>query len=133
MPRISKWFLRAAMAYLSLGATFGALLLAHKGTPIHPALWILLPSHIEFMLVGWTLQLIFGIAFWILPRWRGWRGQETPVWAAFWLLNLGVWLVALSPALGNSDLWLLAGRAAEIVAAAAFVANAWPRTKPLGA
>jgi len=133
MPRLSAWFIRSAMAYLALGFTFGALLLANKGLPLDPALWRLLPVHIEFVLVGWTMQLIYGIAFWILPRWRSWRGNETPVWAAFWLLNIGIWLVALSQSLGWDPIWLVAGRLAEIASAVAFTANAWPRTKPPGA
>jgi len=133
MPRLSAWFIRTAMAYLALGITFGALLLWNKGLPLHPAIWRLLPVHIELMLVGWTLQLIYGIAFWILPRWRSWRGNETPVWAAFWLLNCGIWLVALGQSLGWAPIWLAAGRLAEIASAVAFSLNAWPRTKPLGA
>ena len=133
MPRLSAWFIRTAMAYLALGITFGALLLWNKGLPIHPSIWRLLPVHIEFVLVGWTLQLIYGIAFWILPRWRSWRGNETPVWIAFWLLNCGIWLVALSQSLGWDPIWLLAGRLAEIASAVAFSVNAWPRTKALGA
>ncbi|HEY53397.1 MAG TPA: cbb3-type cytochrome c oxidase subunit I [Caldilineae bacterium] len=133
MPRLSAWFIRTAMAYLALGITFGALLLWNKGLPLHPGIWRLLPVHIELMLVGWTLQLIYGIAFWILPRWRSSRGNETPVWVAFWLLNGGIWLVALSQSLGWDPIWLAAGRLAEIASAAAFAINAWPRTKALGA
>ena len=56
------------MLYLALGMTVGALLLFHKGIPLHPALWRWLPPHLEFLLVGWTLQLAMGVAFWILPR-----------------------------------------------------------------
>lgn len=69
------------MAYLVLGFTLGLLLLVNKGVPIHPALWRLLPAHAEFLLLGWTLQLALGVAYWILPRfgtrrgavWCGWR------------------------------------------------------------
>ena len=68
MPRLSQWYIRSAFIYLFLGFTIGALLLANKGIPLHPALWGWLPIHIEFLLIGWLLQLILGMAFWILPR-----------------------------------------------------------------
>ncbi len=56
MPRLSQWIIRTAFIYLLLGFTFGALLLAHKGVPLHPALWSWLPAHIEFLLMGWIVQ-----------------------------------------------------------------------------
>lgn len=90
MPRLSIWFIRAALIYLAVGFTFGALLLANKGFPISPQLWRLLPAHIELLLVGWTLQLAMGVAFWILPRIRATRGVVRPAWAAFALLNGGL-------------------------------------------
>ena len=50
---------------------------------------------IEFLLFGWTLQLIMGTAFWILPRFaqEPKRGNETFVGVAFGLLNVGLALV----------------------------------------
>jgi hypothetical protein len=103
MPRLSQYFTRAAMFNLLLGFTFGALMLSNKGIPIHPSLWRLLPAHIEILLLGWTLQLAFGVAFWIAPRFlertrqvnKPPRGNETGAWIALALLNAGVWLVAL--------------------------------------
>lgn len=46
-----------------MGFTLGTLVLFHKGVPLHPALWQLLPPHLEFVLLGWTLQLVMGTAF----------------------------------------------------------------------
>jgi heme/copper-type cytochrome/quinol oxidase subunit 1 len=59
---------------------------------LNPFLWRLLPVHIEFLLFGWIVQLVLGVASWIFPRfWRS-RGNQTPAWISFGLLNLGVWL-----------------------------------------
>jgi hypothetical protein len=130
MPRLSAWFVRAALLYLALGFTLGALLLANKGVPISPYIWALLPAHIEFLLLGWTVQLALGVAFWILPRWQTQRGDVRPAYAAFVLLNVGIWCVVLTPWLGLPSWVLSLGRACEAAAAGAFAVHAWPRVKP---
>lgn len=132
MPRLSVVFIRTALLYLAAGFTFGALLLFHKGVPLSPTLWRILPMHIEFVLIGWTLQLAMGVAFWILPRWGAERGNETPVWIAYILLNAGVLAAGVGGWLGWPPAVLLAGRAAELLAAISFAIHAWPRVKPLG-
>jgi hypothetical protein len=132
MPRLSCWFIRSALLHLAAGLTFGSLLLFHKGIPFYPLLWRLLPLHVEFLLFGWTVQLVMGVAFWIFPRfWRS-RGDERPAWLAFGLINLGVWLAGLGLVLGAPAWVILLGRLAEAGAAAAFAVHAWPRVKPPG-
>lgn len=134
MPRVSVWFVRAALGYFALGITAGALLLAGKGggAPLAAGLGHRLrAAHVEFLLVGWTIQLVMGVAIWILPRYRLSRlpyGRVWLAWVTFVLLNGGVWLVAcgaLSPV-------ALAGRLLESGAAAAFVINLWGRVRPFG-
>jgi cbb3-type cytochrome oxidase subunit 1 len=133
MPRLSAWLTRTALAYLAAGFTFGGLLLLHKGLPIAGALWRLLPLHIESVLIGWTLQLALGIAYWILPRHLHGapRGAERPAWAAYVLFNLGVLLVLAGAWFGAAAL-TLAGRVCELAAVAIFGALAWPRVKTWG-
>jgi hypothetical protein len=133
MPRLSRWFVRAALVYLALGFTFGALLLFHKGAPLHPLVWRLLPAHIEFLLLGWTVQLAMGVAFWILPRFGGSRGGAAPAWIALFLFNAGVLLAGLGPSLGGPAVLSFLGRLLEAGGALAFGVHAWPRIKPLGA
>ena len=138
MPRLSCWFIRAALLYLAVGVTMGGLILFHKGIPFYPYIWRLLPAHIEFLLFGWIVQLAMGVGFWIFPRFRRSRGHEKLAWLAFGLLNLGIWLAGVGPVLGASTLAgvplaLLLGRLAEGGAAIAFAAHAWPRIKPPGA
>lgn len=131
MPRLSCWFVRAALIHLALGFTLGSLLLFNKGVPLHPLVWRLLPAHIEFLLLGWTAQLALGVAFWILPRFGGSRGDERPAWAAFVLLNAGVWLAGAGASLAAPAVIPFLGRAAEVGAAVAFAVHAWPRIRPL--
>jgi hypothetical protein len=132
MPALSIYFIRTALINLAVGFTFGMLMLWNKGLPIHPSIWKLLPGHIELLLLGWTLQLAFGVAFWILPRFRTERGEVRLAWLAYFLLNAGVWMVTLAPILPAPGGVTLAGRVAEVCATAAFALHAWPRIKPPG-
>ena len=128
MPRLSAWALRAALLYLLAGFTLGALMLADKGAPFWPAVWQVLPVHIEFLLVGWLVQLAMGVAYWILPRLRGGsRGNETLAVIAVISLNLGVLLAAFQ---GLAPAWLLAGRGCEALAGVLFILHAWRRIRP---
>lgn len=134
MPRLSIWFIRTSLLYLALGFTFGGLLLFNKGIPIYPSVWSLLPSHIEFVLFGWTVQLVMGMAFWILPRFSKppIRGNEKFAWGAFILVNAGIWFIVLA-SFGPGSQWLtLSGRAAESAGVLAFAIHAWPRVKGVG-
>jgi hypothetical protein len=131
MPRLSVWFIRLSLLYLFLGFTLGGLMLFNKGAPLHPLVWRLLPSHIEFVLFGWTVLLVMGMGFWILPRFptQPVRGNETLAWGALILTNTGIWLVSLAsfyPIYG----WLgFIGRSAEAGAVLVFVLHVWPRIK----
>jgi len=134
MPRLSAWMIRASLIYLFTGFTFGALLLYHKGIPISARLWGLLPAHIDFLLFGWIVQLVMGMAFWILPRFsrEPRRGNVGLAWLAFALINAGVLLVGLAPLLGLSPAASLLGRFAQAAAGLAFAGHAWPRVKAVG-
>lgn len=133
MPRLSGYFVRASLIYLALGFTFGALLLANKGILISPLIWMLLPIHIEFLLVGWLVQLALGMAFWILPRFfQGVpRGDERWSWTTFVLLNIGVCLAAVQSLFGAQWLMFL-GRSLEMLGLLTFVIGNWKRVKPSG-
>lgn len=134
MPRLTVWLIRTALGYLATGFTFGALLLANKGVLIDPLIWKLLPAHIEAVLIGWTLQLVLGVAFWILPRQVSGppRGNERLVWAAYCLLNLGVVTAMAGQVWDWPGIWLVTSRCAELGAVVLFVSQAWPRVKALG-
>ena len=134
MPQLSQWYIKLSFGYLLLGFTAGALLLAHKGRPLHPALWSLLPArtlsvHIEWLLIGWVAQLTLGVAFWILPRF--WqeprRGNTVGAHLALVLLNAGIALISLGALFGLGPWATAGGRVLQIAAAAAFAHSAWPR------
>ncbi len=109
-------------------------MLVNKGVPLSPVLWSLLPAHIEFVLFGWTLQLVMGMGFWILPRFSNppLRGNEGLAWGAFFLLNAGIGTVVLA-SFWLGGIWLtLALRAAVAAGVILFSGHAWPRVKGFG-
>ncbi len=133
MPRLSVYFIRASLMYLLVGFTFGGLLLANKGVMISPVIWMLLPIHMEFDLMGWLVQLAMGVAFWILPRFSKGpvRGDERLSWFAFRLINIGILFVA-SETIFSFKWLMLTGRAMETLALILFATGNWRRIKPHG-
>lgn len=129
MPRLSQWIIRVAFIYLLLGFTVGALLLANKGILFYPSMWRWLPVHIEFLLMGWIVQLTMGVAFWILPRF--WQEPRRPneilAYLAFVLLNVGIGLVVVATLLSGAIALLLPGRVIELLAVLFFALHGWQR------
>lgn len=133
MPRLSTWSIRASLLYLLIGVTFGQLMLFNKGIPIDGRIWLLLPAHIEFLLVGWMAQLALAVAHWIIPRFRGGEyGNLALARLSFGLLNAGVLMAGLGPPLGAPPWIVLAGRLAEVGAVISYAVYIWPRIRPLG-
>jgi hypothetical protein len=134
MPLVSVWFVRAALLYLGAGFTLGALLLANKGSGFAPHLWHWLPVHIELLLIGWFVQLVMGVAYWIFPRFgmtRAARGREGLAWLALALLNAGIGLDCFG-LLNERQSLVVGGRLAEVLAAATMAVNVWSRTRASG-
>lgn len=133
MPRLSVYFIRASLIYLLLGFTFGGLLLANKGVMISPAIWALLPIHIEFAFAGWMIQLAMGVAFWILPRFSSGlpRGDERLSWLALLCINIGILCVVLQGLFGIN--WsAFTGRVLEMLGLLLFAVGNWGRIKAHG-
>ena len=126
--------IRVSLVYLTAGFLAGAVMLADRGISFGEWVYRLRPVHIEFLLLGWTVQLALGVAFWILPRFRSGRerGREELAWTAFALFNAGVLGTAIGGAAGAPAVVALLGRCAEGLAAAAFAVHAWPRVKVFG-
>lgn len=135
MPRLSQLMIRTALLWLAIGYSLGGLVLLNKGLPLQPWLWTLRTAHIHMLLVGWTVQMACGMAFWILPRLdaQGTRGDERLVWGCYAALNGGVVCGALHDPLAAFVVWpgwaglLLLMGLLYVVAAALFAIHAWPR------
>jgi branched-subunit amino acid ABC-type transport system permease component len=137
MPRLTRWFIRTAMAYL-VAALLLALVLALPGSINLPDfLRFMNPAYFHLFMVGWVTQMIFGVIFWLFPivtRARP-RGNERIGWASYALLNAGLLLRVVAEPLNslypNSGAgWLLVVSAVlQWLAAVFFATLAWPRVK----
>jgi hypothetical protein len=137
MPILTRWYIKFSLLYF-VTALLAGLALAARSVMVLPSfIGALGPVYFHLFMVGWVTQLIFGIVFWMFPKFSMAkpRGSETLGWMTFSLLNAGLLLRvvgeplnSLSP--GASWGWLLALSAAlQWLAGLAFIANTWGRTK----
>lgn len=130
MPAVTVWLVRASLVQFLAGATLGALMLATKsGAGAMAPVWAF-PAHLEAMTYGYLIQMVLGVALWILPRRPG-QDREAGAWAgwiALGALNGGVVAAATGVALRSE--WLIAaGRTAALVATALVAAVLAPRVR----
>ncbi len=125
------------MLYLVAALIVGVLLLARSVFDLPAEIAALSPVYFHLLMVGWVAQLIFGMLFWMLPKYSKEkpRGNEQLAWTAYILINVGLVLRAIGEPLVaiRSDLglgWLLALSALlQLLGGWAFIGNAWPRVK----
>jgi hypothetical protein len=128
-------FIKSSLIYLTLALLVGLWMAIQALTG--GAIPGLFPVYIHLFTMGWLTFLIFGVAYWMFPKYTPARprGPEWLVWGAFGLANLGLLaraaaepLNALHP--GGVWGWLLAVSAlAQWLSGVLFVLNAWPRVK----
>ncbi len=151
MPKLSRWYVKSALICLLLGSAIAGLSLAANVLPASPAAAFasLQPLSWHLLAVGWATQLIFGVAYWMFPlaattraparpRPAERRGNERLGWAAFALLNAGLFLRAIGePAVAvwpGSALGALLplSAVAQVAAIALLVGFTWGRIRSTG-
>lgn len=135
MPVLTRWFIKTSLVYLTLALLTGlALALQGFGWFNLPGLF---PVYIHLFTMGWLTLLIFGIAYWMFPKFtiQRPRGSEALGWATYLLANLGLILRALAEPIntavpGGVWGWVLAVSAlAQWLSGLIFVLNTWGRVK----
>jgi len=139
MPRLARWYIRTAFLYFAFGFTLGGAMLVDKWLGPHVIFVALRQVHVHFLLVGWMVQFIIGVAYWMFPRFTRERprGSEPLAWTTYAMLNAGLLLRGVAeplltlgrggwpgPALGFSALL-------QVIAGFLFVANTWSRVRSL--
>ncbi len=140
MDPLSSVMLRASLLWLVAGVIVGGLMLTDRALPGQWALW-LAPSHAHMLFVGWFLQFVVGVAYWLLPRKRtparplGYA--ERIAWGAATALNLGLIARVIAEPVERTGqgtgltLALLAASALlQVGAALTFATQLWPRVGP---
>ncbi len=139
MPPLSRWYIKLALIYFVAALALGALQALQ--TPLHlsPVLAVTGPAYVHLLVVGWITQMIFGVAYWMFPKYApppaAPRGNNAVAVATFVLLNLGLLMrVVVEPVRAwRPDAlpgWpLVVAAVAQWLAGLGFAANTWPRVK----
>jgi len=137
MPLLTRWYIKAAFLYLVIALLLSLLQFLDKFVSISPILLAAGPVYFHLFLVGWVTQLIFGVIYWMFPKYSldNPHRSEKLAWITFWTLNIGLVLrvlgeplVTLYPDGGIG--WLLAVSALlQWLAGVCFVWNSWGRVR----
>lgn len=136
MPPLTRWFIKTSFIYLALALTAGILLALQTILDL-TVFGGLFPVYIHLLVFGWLTQLIFGVGFWMFPKYTKEkpRGSETLGWWTYALLNLGLLLRAVAEPIHStgpaplSGWTLVTSAAVQFLAGLAFVVNSWGRIK----
>lgn len=137
MDRFSIVAVKTSFCWMILGITFGALMLVDHLIPGQWRGWFQ-PTHGHILFVGWFVQFVIGIAFWLLPRKRlpelplGYG--EHKAFFALACLNIGLACRVIAEPFFrmNKDYWwidwlLVASSVLQVLAIVILVSQMWPR------
>src|SRR5574338_500029 len=91
MPPLTRWFVKTSFVYLILALVTGLLLMMQSTFK-----WIMpsgfFPIYVHLFVLGWLTQLIFGVVYWMFPKYSNEkpRGSEALGWWTYALLNIGL-------------------------------------------
>jgi cbb3-type cytochrome oxidase subunit 1 len=136
MPTLTRWFVKTSFIYLALALVAGSLL-ALQSTFNLISLGGLFPVYIHLLVFGWVTQLIFGVVFWMFPKYSSEqpRRSEPLGWWTYTLLNIGLLLRAIAEPSNSAHPNLISGwmlvisAILQFLAGLAFVVNTWGRIK----
>ncbi len=95
------------------------------------------PIYIHLLVFGWLTQLVFGVVFWMFPRYSTEkpRGSESLGWWTYLLLNVGLLLRAIAEPIQSvqpnpiTGWGLVASAGMQLLAGLTFVINSWNRVR----
>ncbi len=136
MPTLTRWFIKTSFIYFASALTLGLLLAIQPILSLGP-LSGLFPVYIHLLVFGWLTQLIFGVVFWMFPKYSTEkpRRSESLGWWTYTLLNIGLLLRAIAEPINStqpnaiSGWTLVISAIIQFLAGLAFVVNTWGRVK----
>ena len=137
MPLLTRLFVKTAFVYFAAALSVGIALAARSLWSLPPVVSALGPTYLHLFLAGWVTQLIFGIVYWMFPKYSREHphGSERGWGATYGLLNAGLVLRAVAEPLhaaGAGEGWgavLAASAVLQWLAGVLFVLNTWGRVK----
>jgi cbb3-type cytochrome oxidase subunit 1 len=137
MPPLTRWFIKIALLYLIAALLLGIALAARPVWTLPPFIAVLGPVYFHLFMVGWVTQVIFGVVYWMFPKYSKEKphGSEGLWQATFWLLNLGLLLRLVSEpmqTLSPATFWgwsLALSAVLQWLAGLILVLNTWGRVK----
>lgn len=135
MPKLTRWMIKTALVYLVLALAAGVLLGLRGALGLA---WVpagLTPAYFHLYMVGWVSLLIFGVVFWMFPKYTQAqpRGSERLGWWVYGLINAGLVLRVLGESFaGQAPFWgwvLVIAALLLWLGGTLFVANTWLRVK----
>lgn len=99
-----KAFLKAGLAWLVLGVTFGVAM------AVHPAWAVYRTAHLHMNFLGFVTMTIYGVAYHVIPRFSGFplKYKQVAGWQ-WWISNAGLALMVAGFILRVSPATLTAG------------------------
>lgn len=133
MPRLTRWMLKTALIYL-LAALLVGLVQAIRPLLAEGTLAFVgqaEPARIHLFVVGWLTLLIFGVVYWMFPKYTqsNPRGPAWLGWASYVLLNMGLLLRVFFEGAAGFGWLLVLSAALQWLAALAFCLTTWPRIR----
>lgn len=130
MPLLTRTFIKTALVYFILALLLGILLALHISNSLFPV-------YIHLLVFGWLTQLIFGVVYWMFPKYSNQlpRGRETLSWITYGTLNAGLILRAIAEPLQStqpnplSGWTLVLSAILQFLAGLLFVLNTWQRVR----
>lgn len=137
MPSLVRYFIKTSMIYLVLTLLIGVLMTVRNVLKIPMSIAGLFPVYIHLLVIGWLTQLIFGVAYWMFPKYTREkpRANVALAWSVYFLLNVGLLLRAIAEpwhardAGDVSGVVLVLSATLQGLAAFFFVVNSWGRIK----
>jgi hypothetical protein len=136
MPTLTRWFIKTSFVYLAAALIAGLLLAVQSA--LNLVLFAgLFPVYIHLLVFGWLTQLIFGVVFWMFPKYSNDqpRRSESLGWWTYGLTNVGLLLRTIAEPMQSTRAnpisgWMLVLSALiQFLAALSFVVNTWGRVR----
>jgi len=90
MPFVPRLFIRTALIWFALGLVWAAAIMLIKVTDSTELRHTFITAHTHMLLVGFFMNIVMGVAFWMFPRPQDKKMNEPLAVVAYTLLNAGL-------------------------------------------